>query len=148
MQRTEIVCGLPWLQAKPELAIFKELSFACVYAVGPSGGRPVRIGWAKQLKDKLAELQPGCWKALSVHDVMWTVGDMLAVRLLGETTALLDGAKRRLTGDWFDVTAELAQQTLRIAREKSGVPTFTHAEMLDKVRAERKRRIDLAVKHA
>lgn len=146
--QTEIVNGLPWLHSKPERAIFKELGFACVYAVGPSGGRPLRIGWAKQLKDKLAELQPGCWKALSVHDVMWTAGDLLAVRLLGEATSMLDGAKRRLTGDWFDVTAELAQQTLRIAREKCGVPTFTHAEMLDRVRAERERRIESAIRRA
>jgi hypothetical protein len=61
---------------------------------------------------------------------------------------MLDGAKRRLTGDWFDVSAELAQQTLRIAKEKSGIPTFSHAEMLSRVTAERKRRLDLAIKHA
>jgi hypothetical protein len=144
MQRTEIVCGLPWLQSKPERAIFLELGYACVYVVGPSQGRPLRISWAKQLPDKLAELQPGSWKPLSVHDVTWTVGQMLAVRLLGEATSMLDGAKRRLTGDWFDVTAELAQQTLRIAKEKTGIPTFTHAEMLRKVTAERQRRLDIA----
>lgn len=148
MQRTEIFYGLPWLQAKPELKIFKELGFACVYAVGPTGGRPLRISWAKQLKEKLAELQPGYWKQLQVHDVLWTAGDMFAVRLLGEVTGLLDGAKRRLTGDWFDITPELAKQTFAIAQQKSGVSTFTHADMLDKVRAERKRRIELAVKNA
>src|SRR5205823_4876474 len=104
MQKTEIVAGLPWLHTKPERAIFLELGFACVYAVGPTGGRPLRISWAKQLGEKLKELQPGCWKELQVHDVAWTVGDMLAVRLLNETTGMLDKAKRRLAGDWFDVT--------------------------------------------
>ncbi|WP_439357906.1 hypothetical protein [Bradyrhizobium sp. DASA03007] len=148
MQKTEIVFGLPWLQEKRERAIFKELSFACVYVVGPSGGRPLRISWAKQLKDKLAELQPGYWRPLSVHDVLWTAGDMLAVRVLNEATATLDKAKRRLTGDWFDVTPEYAQQVLRLAAEKTGTPTFTHIEMLDKVKAERKRRNDLTVKSA
>lgn len=141
MQKTEIVAGLPWLHTKPERAIYLELGFACVYAVGPTGGRPLRISWAKQLGEKLKELQPGCWKELQIHDVAWTVGDMLAIRLLNETAGILDKAKRRLTGDWFDVTPEFAQQALRLAAEKCGVPTFTHADMLDKVRAERKRRI-------
>lgn len=148
MQKTEIIVGLPWLHSKPERAIFLELGYACVYAVGPIGGRPLRISWARQLKEKLAELQPGCWKELQVHDVVWTPGDITAVRLLGEATALLDKAKRRLTGDWYDVTPEYAQQVLRFATDRSGVPHFTHAEMLDRVRAERKRRIDLAVKSA
>lgn len=141
MQKTDFIAGLPWLHTKPERAIFLELGFACVYAVGPTGGRPLRISWAKQLGEKLKELQPGCWKELQVHDVAWTVGDMLAVRLLNETAGILDKAKRRLTGDWFDVTPEFAKQALRLATEKTGLPTFTHAEMLDKVRAERKRRI-------
>ncbi|TYO65461.1 hypothetical protein FXV83_16125 [Bradyrhizobium hipponense] len=146
MQKTEIAYGLPWLQSKPERAIFLELGFACVYAVGPTGGRPLRISWAKQLRDKLVDLQPGCWKELQVHDVRWTAGDMLAIRLLNEATALLDKAKRRLTGDWFDVTPEFAQQILRFAADKSGIPTFSHAEMLDKVRAARRSRIEAAMK--
>jgi hypothetical protein len=148
MQKTEIICGLPWLHSKPERAIFLELGYACVYAVGPIGGRPLRISWARQLKDKLAELQPGSWKQLQVHEVVWTAGDMLAVRLLNEVAGVLDKAKRRLLGDWYDVTPELAQQALRFATDKTGVQTFTHAEMLDRVRAERKRKIDLAIKNA
>jgi hypothetical protein len=146
MQKPEIVAGLPWLHSKPERAIFLELGFACVYAVGPIGGRPLRISWAKQLKEKLAELQPGCWKQLQVHEAVWTAGDMLAVRLLNEATALLDKAKRRLTGDWFDVTPEYAQQILRFATDKSAVPTFSHGDMLEKVRAVRKRRIEAAIR--
>jgi hypothetical protein len=120
MQKTEIVCGLPWLQSKPERAIFVELGFACVYAVGPVAGRPLRISWGRQLKDTLAELQPGCWKPLQVHDVVWTAGDMLAVRLLNEATALLDKAKRRLTGDWYDVTPRVrtANPALRHRQER------------------------------
>ncbi|WP_316196660.1 hypothetical protein [Bradyrhizobium sp. SZCCHNS3053] len=148
MQKTEIVCGLPWLQSKPERAIFLELGFACVYAVGPIGGRPLRISWARQLKDKLAELQPGSWEHLQVHEALWTAGDMLAVRVLTEAAAILDKGKRRLFGDWYDVTPVLAHEVLRIASEKSRVPTFTHTEMLDKVRTIRKQRIEAAVRNA
>lgn len=146
MQKTEISHGLPWLQPGPERAIFLELGFACVYAVGPIAGRPLRISWAKQLRDKLVELQPGCWKELKAHEVLWTAGDMLAIRLLNEATALLDKAKRRLAGDWFDVTPEFAQQVLRFATDKTGIPTFTHAEMLDRVRSTRRSRNDAEIR--
>jgi hypothetical protein len=146
MQKTEIVCGLPWLHSKPERAIFSELGFACVYAVGPSGGRPLRIGWSRQLKDRMKELQLGCWKDLQIHDIIWTAGDMLAIRIFNEAVAVLDKAKRRLTGDWFDVTPEFAQQAIRLASDKLTVPTFSHGDMLQKVRAIRKSRIDAAVR--
>jgi hypothetical protein len=146
MQKTEIVCGLPWLHSKPERAIFSELGFACVYAVGPSGGRPLRIGWSRQLKDRMKELQLGCWKDLQIHDIIWTAGDILAIRLFNDVAATFDKAKRRLTGDWFDVTPEFAQQAIRLASDKLTVPTFSHGDMLQKVRAIRKSRIDAAVR--
>lgn len=142
----EIVCGLPWLSSKPERAIFSEFQFACVYVAGPTGGRPLRIGWAKQLKDRMSELQLGCWKELHIHDIRWTVGDMLAIRILNETHGVLDKAKRRLTGDWFDLAPEYATQALRLATDKLAIPTFSHGEMLEKVRAARKAKIDAAVR--
>src|SRR5258706_10533383 len=119
MQKTETVCcGLPWLSSKPERAIFDELSFACVYAVGPTGGRPLRVGWAKQLKDRMSALQLGSWKELQLHHIAWTAGDMLAIRIFNDAAAILDKARRRLTGDWFDVTPEFAQQAIRLASDK------------------------------
>jgi hypothetical protein len=148
MQKTEIVCGLPWPQSKAERAIFQELGFACVYAVGPIGGRPLRISWSRQLNEKLKELQPGYWKQLQVHEVLWTAGDLLAIRLLHEATETFEKAKRRLLGEWYDVTPGLAQQTLRLATSRTGVQTFSHTEMLDRVRAERKRQIEAAIRRA
>lgn len=148
MQKTEIVCGLPWLHSKPERAILSELGFACVYAVGPTGGRPLRISWARQLKDRMEALQLGCWKDLQIHDIAWTVGDMLAMRITSAAHDILDKAKRRLSGDWFDVTPEFASQLIRLAAEKSNIPTFSHVEMLDRVRSERKRKIEAEFKKA
>lgn len=148
MQKTEIVCGLPWLHTKPERAIFSELGFACVYAVGPTGGRPLRIGWSRQLKDRMQDLQLGCWKELQIHDIVWTAGDMLAIRVFNEVVSLFDQGKRRLTGDWFDVTPEFATQAIRLATNKTNIPTFSHVDMLDKVRDVRKKRIDAAIRQA
>jgi hypothetical protein len=91
-------------------------------------------------------IQLGSWKELTLHDVVWTAGDMLATRLFGEAADLLDKGKRRLFGDWFDVTPELAQQAISVAGTKMGIPTFTHAEMLQKVRAIRKSRIEAAMR--
>jgi hypothetical protein len=142
------VCNLPWLHSKPERAIFSELGFACVYAVGPSGGRPLRIGWSRQLKDRMKELQLGCWKDLHIHDIIWTAGDMLAIRLFNEAASVIDKAKRRLAGDWFDITPEFASQVMRLATDKTNIPTFSHVEMLDKVRDVRKSRIEAAVRAA
>ena len=143
-----MVAGLPWLSSKPERAIFDELSFACVYAVGPSGGRPLRIGWARQLKDRMQALQLGNPKELVLHECVWAAGDMLAIRVFNEVTSAFDKAKRRLFGDWFDLTPEFAQQAIRLASDKLGVPTFSHGDMLQKVRTVRKNRIDAAVRAA
>ena len=142
----ENVCGLPWLSTKPERAIFSNFQFACVYVLGPTGGRPLRIGWARQLKDRMSELQLGCWKQLQIHDITWTQGDMLAIRILNEVHGVLDKAKRRLTGDWFDLTPEYATQALRFAVDKLAIETFPHGEMLEKVRAARRAKIDAAVR--
>jgi len=117
-----------------------------VYAVGPLGGRPLRIGWARQLKDRMQELQLGSWKELSIHHLVWMVGDMLAIRLLNDVTKLVD--QRRLHGDWFDITADLGTNAIRIAAERQPFQTFSHTEMLAKVRQIRKDRIEAAVRGA
>ncbi len=146
MQSTDFVCGVPWLTSKPERAIFSEQQFACVYAVGPLGGRPLRIGWARQLKDRMQELQLGSWKQLSIHHLVWTIGDMLAIRLLNDVTKMVD--KRRLHGDWFDITSDLGVNAIRIAAERQPFPTLSHTEMLAKVRQIRKEKIEAAVRGA
>ena len=148
MQKSEMAFRLPWLSSKPERAIFDELQYACVYAVGPTGGRPLRIGWARQLKDRMQALQLGSWKELQIHHIAWVAGDMLAIRLFNEATATLDKAKRRLANDWFDITPEFAQQVIRLAMDKSKIPTLTHGEMLQKVRSVRKSRIEDVIKRA
>jgi hypothetical protein len=71
---------------------------------------------------------------------------MLAIRLFNEVSGLFDKAKRRLTGDWFDVTPVFAVQAIRLASDKLSVPMFSHGDTLEKVRAVRKKRIDAAVK--
>lgn len=142
MQKPDSVYGLPWPSSKPERAIFAELKYACVYAAGPVGGRPLRIGASTNLLKRIECLQPGSWKELMVHHVIWTANDVLASRIAADTAALLDKSNRRMTGDWFDVTPELAAQAIRIVAEKAGIPTLSHGEALERVRNIRQHRLD------
>jgi hypothetical protein len=50
--------------------------------------------------------------------------------------------------DWFDVMPDHAKQAIRLASDKLTVPTFSHGDMLQKVREIRKNRIDVAVRNA
>lgn len=88
----------------------------------------------------------GYWKNLQIHEITWTAGEPFAVRIFSEVTSILDKSNRRLTGDWFDITPEFASQVIRISTEKSGVPTFSHAELLDRIRDLRKKKIEAAVR--
>lgn len=94
----------------------------------------------------MSALQLGNPKELVLHECIWTAGDMLAIRVFNEVTATFDKAKRRLFGDWFDVTPELSKQAIRLASDKLNVPTFTHGEMLEKVRTDRRKRIEAAIR--
>ncbi|WFU52235.1 hypothetical protein QA639_21240 [Bradyrhizobium pachyrhizi] len=145
MQKTELVYGLPWLSTKPERAIFDELQFACVYAAGPLGGRPLRLGASTNLKKRIECLQPGSWEPLKIHHAIWTTNEAFAVRIFNDTAALFDKANRRLVGDWFDVTSELAIQAIRIAGEKANIPLLSHDGLLAKVRGIREKRLDSGI---
>ncbi|GAA0005269.1 hypothetical protein [Bradyrhizobium diazoefficiens] len=145
MQKTELVYGLPWLQTKPERAIFDELQFACVYAAGPLGGRPLRLGASTNLKKRIECLQPGSWEPLKIHHAIWTTNEAFAVRIFNDSAALFDKAKRRLVGDWFDVTPEFAVQAIRLAGEKANVPMLSHDGLLEKVRAIREKRLNSGI---
>lgn len=145
MQKSDLVYGLPWPSSKPERAILAELKYACVYAAGPVGGRPLRIGASTNLLKRIECLQPGSWKELIVHHVIWTTNDVFASRIFADVAALLDKSNRRLTGDWFDVTPELATQAIRIAAEKANINFLTHLDLLDKVRGIRQMRLDKGI---
>jgi hypothetical protein len=145
MQKPDVVYGLPWPSTKPERAIFDELKYGSVYAVGPVGGRPLRIGASTNLKKRVECLQPGSWKELTVHHVIWATNDVFANRILADVVEILEKSNRRLTGDWFDITPEFATQAIRLACERSNFPVLTHGEMLAKVRDIRQTRLDKGI---
>jgi hypothetical protein len=148
MGKSEIVSGLPWFSTKPEREIFSKLGFCSVYAAGPNGGRPLRIGVSANLQSSLKTMQLGCWKELQVHHIIWVDGELLANRIASDVCDVFDKGNRRLVGSWFDVTAEFAVQAMRLATDRSGIRFLSHGEMLDHVRSVRKRKIEVAIARA
>lgn len=145
MEKSNTICGLPWFSTKAEQKLCSDLGFIAILAVGPSSGRPVRLGWTGDLKQRMRKVQHGYWKPIEIHHIVWVQGEFAAVRLLEETFALLGKSGRRLLGDWFDITPEFAEQAIKIASKKAGVTISSHLSMIDAVTRERQRRIDDAV---
>ena len=137
--------GLLWPRKKEDLRTLDGLDHACVYAIGPENGRPLKVGWSLKPLKRFHELQAGSWKKLRVYAITWTAGEPLAKRLLQTVHEILDKSGRRLEGDWFDITPEFAIPAVQIATEKLGIPTFTHDALLDRVFAVRERRVERAL---
>jgi hypothetical protein len=140
--------GLPWFNNKSEKKIFEEQEYVCVFAAGPPAGRPLFLGRTGTLPDRMTDLKSQCGGDLVIHCIVWTAGEPLARRIVAQAEAILDKTKRRLSGNKFDVTPELARQVIDLAARKAGVPSLTHAEMLKRVRNVRQARFDAAITRA
>jgi hypothetical protein len=131
--KTDPAFGYPWFRRPADLAQFKRLGFASVYALGPVSGRPMRVSWALNPKHRFAIVQNSNWKELKLHEILWTAGEPIAHRLEREIKAILEGAGRGLRGDWYDVTDDLIRPTFKLGRQRAGVEAFTHDEMIQRV---------------
>lgn len=110
---------------------FLRIQYSAVYAIGPKDhGRPVKVGYAGNIFERFANIQSGAWVPLSVHYLVWTGGRPVAVRLEAEAHRLLDAAGRRIRGEWFDVSHELARDAIHVAAQNLKLPIFSHGEML------------------
>lgn len=134
------ILGLPWF-SKAERALFNELDYACVYAIGPGAAGPIKVTWGAKLPEKLAELQAGSWLPLAFHEVAWTMGPPLAMRLKGEIHRRLDARGLRLQGDWFAVSVDEILPVYQQATDALGLKTWTHAQMVQHVHELRERRL-------
>lgn len=137
--------GLPWFDQR-ESAVFKDLGYACVYAIGPEGSRMTTIDSTNDPVRRFAWLQASHWRKLRVHEIVWTQGPPLAKRLCGKVQDLLK--PRRVRGDWFDVTPELILPAFDVAGDKTGVRGFTHSEMVRRVKDAREEALQRALARA
>jgi len=102
---------------------------ACVYAIGPARGTPIKIGYGRDPNERLSTLQIGNWIELKVHTCAWVVDLMLARRLEMACHELLDKAQKRVRGEWFTITPDWAWKTMCVASQKIGVPIRSDREM-------------------
>lgn len=145
--RREMLCGIPFFTRHTDIQLFKKLGFACVYAIGPVEGRPIKIGWTATPSGRFTDLQSANWKEMRIHDIMWTPGPPIAKRIEKEAHRILDKAGKRIRGAWFDIPVDFAVPTLQVASDNLGLPTFTHDTMLDRFEEARELKAQYALRH-
>ena len=129
MKKRETMGNLATIPSKATEA-YTIIGGACVYAIGPMRGQPLKIGYSRNVFKRFEQLQMGYWEELQIHHVAWTVGELIALKLEAETHRLLNAAKLRLRSEWFNVSVELAVQTINLSAKNLDIQTHTHAKMM------------------
>lgn len=131
---------LPWFTGKSAWDAYKALDVACVYAVGPSAGRPVMFGWTQRPLSRFESYAEGYWDDLVLHEITWAPDKALAKRLVDEMRRLMHLKNRGLRDRWFDVTSDFVLPLFQVAGDNLKIPTFTHDALIERVAemAERK----------
>lgn len=130
---------LPWFSNKTEIKIFEDLGYAAVFAAGPLGGTPVRIGWGVRIPAKLSELQAGNPQDLFVHALVWTLDFGMAKRLEDAVHALVE--PYRIRGHWFDRSGDQVKECFYDAARERRIPVTSHDDMMRFVRDQREGRL-------
>jgi hypothetical protein len=120
--------------------MFNALDYACVYAIGPEKGRPLKVGATGSPQARFSQIQTDNWREMLVHEIVWTLGPPLANRLQAEIHRILTKAGRHIRGEWFDVPVEYILPTFQVATDNTKVETFTHEAMIERVAQARQAR--------
>lgn len=89
---------------------------ACVYAIGPADGRPLKIGVANNAKARRDDLQIGNWVPLVIHRLIFGGTRVEAMRL--ESKLILRFKRERIPGvrgDWFSIDVAAFDAAIREA---------------------------------
>lgn len=121
---------------------FKFFGRAAVYVIGPKQKRPIKIGVASDIHARFANIQTCNWEQLWMYYCLWTAGNVVATRLEQLTHKILE--KNHVRGEWFDITPDLARETIHLAADKLQIKTFTHQDMLKRL-AKAKHKVETEV---
>lgn len=110
----------------------KFLGHSAIYVIGADTG-PVKIGYASDIFQRLADIQISHWQTLKVHYAAWTSGRLTAGDVEKEAHAILDKAKLRVRGEWFDVSHQLACDTIHVAARNAGRKLWTYKDMMERI---------------
>jgi hypothetical protein len=84
---------------------------ACVYAMGPPSGSPLKIGMAANPVDRREHLQFGNWVALVVHRSIFGGPRLKAIRL--EHRLMRSFTTCRISGSWFSIDVAAFDAAIR-----------------------------------
>jgi len=90
-----------------------------IYVIGPKVEQPVKVGIAVGAYSRLAELQVGNWNDLYVLKSAWLDTVQEARKLEHQTHRALQ--RKHLSGEWFDVSATEAIETIEWAAGYYGI---------------------------
>jgi hypothetical protein len=77
---------------------------ACIYAIGPEPGNPLKVGLACNVKARRDELQIGNWVPLMIHRAIFAGERSSALRLERRLIERLDAFRiPDVRGDWFSI---------------------------------------------
>lgn len=110
-----------------------------VYVIGPQEKRPIKVGVAVDGHKRLTGIQTGNWNPLFVHRSGWLPDTKTAIALERFVHRTLK--KHHLSGEWFDVDAEEAFETVEWAAKsqgwelQTGIPDELVGSVYDEVKA-------------
>ena len=122
----------------------KEVGAYCIYVIGPIETGPMKIGYAFDVVQRFAHVQTGNWERLFIYHVLWCPGKPIAIRVENEIHAILQQAKRKISGEWFDLDLEWSKRTVQfVARKLYPTAVFlSHGQMIDFLRKKQLDRCD------
>ena len=106
----------------------EKLRYASCYVIAPHEDGPVKIGVATHVPKRHSALQVGCWARLHIYDLLWFAGPPVALRVEAKALASMAVLGRRLRGEWFNESADVAGEHLRLAAEGLGMKWFSESE--------------------
>jgi len=109
----------------------RPVDFSSVYAIGPKEGMPIKIGYGGDPKNRVSNCQAGNWVELFLHYNVWTVDNKLSRRVGKACHDVLDKAKKRLRGEWFNINPEWAKKVIWFAAQEEGIPLYTNKDIND-----------------
>jgi hypothetical protein len=99
-----------------------------VYIIGPhGGGRPVKIGYARDPKAALRDKKTRSDQSLQI-EAMWTVSIPVASRIVTRCRQILAKAKKELPDGWYDVDTEWAKKVIGFAAREGRIPLYTNQQ--------------------
>jgi hypothetical protein len=103
-----------------------------LYVISCAGGAPRKIGIARDPARRLRTLQTGHPDKLTIEYLLWTPGSGIASRIERAVHKAFKLAGAHRSGEWFNVTAYAASETVRRGAEKlfPAVEFYDHAEMV------------------